>query len=338
MVIRRHLPIDLIEVNWLLRQFDRRGIGAERISCQLGCKLESTDGGRVFLPLADYLRLLEWGALELDDQHLGMCFAKEVDGGEMGVYGHVARNASDIRSVIRSLEYYAPIFMSGILFRVYESKCCAVIESAVPGFGGEGVRHDAEFTIVSFVNSIRALIDSKWMPEKVTFKHSCVGSIDIYHDTLGQAVSFDSPKNSIQLKVSDLDIPLNNIDVDLFAILTTYADKELEEWSGNNSFVTEIKSMISGMIESGGVSVDKLVDQLHITPRTLNRRLREDGVSYQQLRDEVIMDYACKALTQSNSCVFEIAMKLGYSESSSFVRAFKRKTGSTPNQYRQFLS
>jgi AraC-like DNA-binding protein len=77
-----------------------------------------------------------------------------------------------------------------------------------------------------------------------------------------------------------------------------------------------------------------LADRLHITRRTLSRRLQREGTNYQRLREEVIVELAKQSLDNSDASITAIAGKLGFSESSAFVRAFKRLVGSTPVAYR----
>ena len=74
---------------------------------------------------------------------------------------------------------------------------------------------------------------------------------------------------------------------------------------------------------------------LHITTRTLHRHLRQKGTNYKKLREEVIVELAKRSLADTDASITVIGNKLGYSESSAFVRAFKRMTGTTPAAYRK---
>jgi AraC-like DNA-binding protein len=69
--------------------------------------------------------------------------------------------------------------------------------------------------------------------------------------------------------------------------------------------------------------------------RNLHRLLSEKNTSFQQLRDQITMDIAKEALLETEGNITEIALKLGFSESSAFVRKFKLKCGMTPRQFRK---
>jgi AraC-like DNA-binding protein len=69
--------------------------------------------------------------------------------------------------------------------------------------------------------------------------------------------------------------------------------------------------------------------------RTLNRRLRAEGTTFQQLLDEVRFEAACQLLDTASTPITEIAVSLGYAETSAFSRAFRRWSGSTPVERRR---
>ena len=84
----------------------------------------------------------------------------------------------------------------------------------------------------------------------------------------------------------------------------------------------------------GFPSIDAAADVMHMTKRTLIRKLKEEGTSYQKLKDRVRRDRAIYLLTKHTLSVGEVAEKVGFSDSAVFARAFKSWTGSSPREYR----
>lgn len=82
------------------------------------------------------------------------------------------------------------------------------------------------------------------------------------------------------------------------------------------------------------LSIESVSGNFNISVRTLQRRLKEEGVSFIQIMEEVRKSLAVHYIKNSASSVKEISSILGYAESSGFVRAFKKWTGETPSQYR----
>ena len=86
------------------------------------------------------------------------------------------------------------------------------------------------------------------------------------------------------------------------------------------------------------MSVDKVAAAMHQSTRTLQRRLAERGMTWQQLLDNTRMELARQYLADPALSVAETALLLGFSEQSAFTRAFKRWMGQTPLTYRQGLT
>ncbi|GEM68826.1 hypothetical protein SMI01S_24320 [Sphingobacterium mizutaii NBRC 14946 = DSM 11724] len=83
------------------------------------------------------------------------------------------------------------------------------------------------------------------------------------------------------------------------------------------------------------LSIESVSGNFNISVRTLQRQLKQEGVSYLQIVEEVRKSLAINYITNSASSVKEISSILGYAESSAFVRAFKKWTGKTATEYRK---
>ncbi|HCR1321009.1 TPA: helix-turn-helix transcriptional regulator [Pseudomonas aeruginosa] len=80
--------------------------------------------------------------------------------------------------------------------------------------------------------------------------------------------------------------------------------------------------------------IDEICDQLNLSRRTLQRRLKEHGIEFSTLIEDVRRELALSYMKESNYSMTEISLLVGYSESASFTRAFRRWTGQSPQQYR----
>jgi AraC-like DNA-binding protein len=82
-------------------------------------------------------------------------------------------------------------------------------------------------------------------------------------------------------------------------------------------------------------SLDEVAKSLALTPQTLSRRLREEGHSFQALKDDLRRDAAIALLQRPDLTLVDVAAQIGFSEASTFHRAFKKWTGVAPGEYRQ---
>lgn len=100
------------------------------------------------------------------------------------------------------------------------------------------------------------------------------------------------------------------------------------------SLSSELNLLLNRRFRDGFPSIEDAADAIHMTKRTMIRKLKEEGTSYQHLKDLVRRDRAIQLLTQQALTVGEVAEKIGFSDSAVFARAFKSWTGLSPRQYR----
>ncbi|WP_259068594.1 helix-turn-helix transcriptional regulator [Mucilaginibacter sp. X4EP1] len=99
-------------------------------------------------------------------------------------------------------------------------------------------------------------------------------------------------------------------------------------------FANKINRHLIANAYLGILSLEEIAANFNISPRTLQRRLKDEEVSFQQLTDNARQYLAVQALKQGGHAIKEIAWMLGYNELSAFSRAFKRWTGISPDAYR----
>ena len=104
------------------------------------------------------------------------------------------------------------------------------------------------------------------------------------------------------------------------------------------SLTSEVKSMLQRNLEDGFPSANDIAEGLHLTRRTLMRKLSDEGSSFQQIKDLIRRDRAIYLLTNQSLGVARIAQKVGFSDAAVFARAFKAWTGQTPRDYREHFS
>jgi len=103
---------------------------------------------------------------------------------------------------------------------------------------------------------------------------------------------------------------------------------------GDFSLTSEVRALLLTHVQDGFPTVRDMAQYLHLTRRTLMRKLKEEGTAFQQIKDLVRRDRAIYFLTNRTIAVSEIAEKVGFSDPSVFARAFKSWTGLSPTEYR----
>jgi len=96
-----------------------------------------------------------------------------------------------------------------------------------------------------------------------------------------------------------------------------------------------VRQVVARMLEQGSTDVRAVARAVNTSSRTLQRRLREAGLTYAGLVRQVRCEAASKLLMEPGQAVRDVARKLGYSDPAHFTRAFHRWTGLTPRAYRR---
>jgi AraC-like DNA-binding protein len=261
--------------------------------------------------------------------------AATLDARELGIYGYLIANSPTIGALFEAVEHYQPIFMRGMRFKTRVIGEVCDIQWRIFRPHCNGVRQDVEFTLAALLNILRDQLGEDLTPLRMLFAHEPVEPTARYREFFGVDVEFGASSNSLIVPQELLATPLADGDPRLLAVLKQQADNLLERWASRGSLIDHVKLLIATSLENDSGGVERLSGQLYVTSRTLNRWLTRAGTSYQKLREEVILKLARESLARSDASITAIAGKLGYSESSAFVRAFKRLSGSTPTAYRK---
>ena len=102
----------------------------------------------------------------------------------------------------------------------------------------------------------------------------------------------------------------------------------------SSSVGARVRELLAAQIREGEPEQAQLARSLGMSERTLQRRLRDEGLAFAALVDKVRTELAELYLSDPKLAVFEVAFLLGYSEPSAFNRAFRRWTGQSPSQFR----
>ncbi|MFG6466035.1 AraC family transcriptional regulator [Roseateles sp. BYS87W] len=156
-----------------------------------------------------------------------------------------------------------------------------------------------------------------------------------YQEFFGGPVRFGQPTTRVVLASQDLALPLRGADAALLALLDAQAERLLQDVAAISGPLAVWRQALVGLIRSGRTQVGDLANSLQMSPRSLQRRLTEQGLSFQVLLGQTRQQLADAYLRDANVELAEVALLLGYSEQSAFTRAFRQWTGLAPLQWRK---
>ncbi len=144
---------------------------------------------------------------------------------------------------------------------------------------------------------------------------------------------FDKPAYQLRFDARKLDVPIPTASPETVRQVITHCERELALLG-----VVDLPARIRALLvcgDDGYPSVDMVARKIHMSERTLKRKLHEHGLSYSTLLAEVRLRDAQQLLTISGMTVSEVAARVGYTNRVNFSRAFRAWTGLTPSDYQQ---
>lgn len=271
------------------------------------------------------------------DPAIGLAAGERATIGALHVVGHVLISCRNLREAIQVYLRFAPLVFAGAGFALREQGDTACFVFTPPPCEGDSARFVAEFglTIAKGVGELfcASFADPRF---EVRFRHTRPAYASEYDRVFGCAVSFDQTENALVMPRHVLDVPYVYADEGLKQMLAARAERLLERQLGSSSPAHRVRQVLRGL-DLDGVDLDLVAKQLGLSTHVLQRRLREQGVTFSGLLDDVRRDLACEALRYPESCIKALSERLGFSEPCAFHRAFRRWTGTTPARYRERL-
>jgi len=133
-----------------------------------------------------------------------------------------------------------------------------------------------------------------------------------------------------------MDLPFITYNPDLLATVAPQLEAELAEQLAQRNFSEQAKGILKRLLAGQRPGIDDLARELHMSTRTLQRRLTEEGISFQRLLEDARRELARHYLLHSSRELNETAYLLGYEDANSFFRAFHHWEGTSPGQWREF--
>lgn len=285
---------------------------------------------RVFRELSDAL------ADRLRDPSLGLHAAISLERGSYGLVEFICRTERTLGAGFAQLIRYQRLIGNRIEYSVRLEGSEALIEHHVLGEPVASGRQGNEFTIAALLRLGQRLSGQSYAPSRVWFAHPKPTDVSALRAFFGiDRISFGERTNGMALDARVLELPILTADDSLNAILEQQAERELALKPHVDDFVGRVREHLRGSMKQGAINATRIAAALKMSPRTLQRRLDEEGTTFQALLDDVRQTLARAYLDESEELKLgHVAFLLGYTDARSFVRAFKRWTGQSPEAYR----
>ena len=255
-----------------------------------------------------------------------------------GMLGYAMMSAATFGKAIQiALKYYRT---AGPLCSVALEpgpKVSAIVAEDSFELGDDVLRLVVEEMFSTFPPLLNLLLGHGVTPERVELTYPKPRNARLYERTFGAPVVFDRPANRYVLDSAVLNHRLVQADADSASLFEESCRELLERIEGRDTFANQVRHLL---LAAPGkmLNADEAARRFDIGARTLRRRLADEGVTYQELLDEVRCRIAIDYLSSTALSTQDIAELLGFSEATNFRRAFVRWTQRTPQSYRRHPS
>jgi len=276
-----------------------------------------------------------WRAVmeQLPDPALGVKLGSNVHVRQAGLVGYSMLHSPSLDHAITRLIRYERILEDTTYLKLEHdgNRVCLLVEEPLPL---AGLRQPIESDVAAMVTCFREITGVERLPLKVQLPYPRPATIEPYRPVLGDSIDFDAPRAAIIFDAADMALPVVARDETLCSYLDDHANRILKSLAAR-SYAERVQKVLWEELSEGQPTIKTVARALGTSTRTLQRRLRDEGVNFAELLDTFRRRMAGELLQRHDLAVYEVAFLLGYSEPSTFFRAFRRWTGMSPLQYRE---
>lgn len=266
---------------------------------------------------------------------LGLRIGEQASLQYYGVVGHLIANGATLGDALVLATQFVRLVLPNIecAFSVDGQRSQLFFKAVEP----EWFHPEASELLLAATGVIaRQLAGVHLMPLEVRFSHAAPADLSQYKRLFGaQALRFDQPQNGYVFDSSLLTLPVRGSDTELRERMQHEAEKLRTTQPTATGLKQTVQEAIHERLWGGNYAIEHVAERLGMHPRTLRRRLKAEGTSYQRLLDQLRYQLAKQYLHEPGVTIAQVATLLGYADASSFNKAFKRWSGAAPHCYRE---
>jgi AraC-like DNA-binding protein len=334
--------VSVAYVQGLLDYLGRQGLDSADLlrQAQLSPQILSQRDQRI--AATSYLELLALGGKLTGDDCLGLHVGESIRPGYYGVLGYLIMSCATLADALHRQARYATLV--GSMGRVdladeppREGWEPHVVHSWQP-HQAQQQRQLSEETLAGWMTFGHWISGLDIPPSEVRFQHAAPSDISEHERVFRCPVLFGQADNALVFPKRLMATALGQADAQVRLMLDAYAERLLNEQKQGHSVLDRARMELSRLLPESGADLQQVAQRLALSQRTLQRRLREAGLSFNQLVDDTRRQLVLHYLRDPALELAEIAFLVGFSETGSLARAFRRWTGHSPGEYRRQLS
>ncbi len=279
----------------------------------------------------------ELAAEAAGDPLLGVHVAKSRPRGSLGVVELGMRACDDVHGALGFFVRFSPLLRDATVSWAEADRRELRVGFSVPGDAAGLGRQGHAYKVAALAALVAELTDGEARLARAWFSDAASRVDDELRAATAPELQFGRGDSGVALASDRLGARVRTADAPLFAYLERQAAEQL---AGMRDAVvpTYIRERLRALLRAGEPGLEGLARSLRMSPRTLQRRFHDAGSSYHAFLDETRREIALRELEQTDVGVEALAAHLGFSSAGTFIRAFRRWTGTTPTAHRRRIT
>jgi AraC-like DNA-binding protein len=312
------------------------GYDPRAVLAEIGFDIKLFDDPDSLMPYSLRNRMLDQCAKATGFEHFGLLVGSQLSLSSFGLLGQLASSSPDVRTALENLANYFHFHARGATVSLQDYGETAVLGYHIMVGCGDSNRQISD-GIISFMFTImQELCGPRWKPSEIWAMHRQAEDLEPYRKFFDSPLCFDSDFNAVLFDSDWLKAPLPGYQQETYREL----QDQLDLFTNRNpeDFPELVQTAMAAGLIGEAVSEDGIAAQFGLHPRAFRRRLVSCQTSYRELLDVTRFGIARQLLADSALATSDIALRLQYSNTRTFIRAFKRWSGETPASWRANLT
>lgn len=288
------------------------------------------------LPRSTIVAFCEAAAEAAKDPFLGVHVAESGLSDVLQVLAFACSGAATLGEALERYVQFVSTAHEVLVISLHRSKDGVTLRQSIPGVADCLGRHGNEHWLTTMLLGARRLAPGDWAPSRVWLAHRPPPRLDDLVRALGTPhLTFQAGRNAIEVGARVLATPVHAILPGVSSVLDRWAARTPPPRTDVSDVLLQVRAAIEDRLPGGPPLIQDIARAIRTSARTLQRRLTEEGHTFQGVLDDVRRDMAVRHVEGSETPLAAIAEMVGYSKQSAFFRSFRRWTGTTPAQARQ---
>lgn len=320
----------------IVQALELGGVDCRGLFSKLGLDYAALNDPDARFPQDGMTRLWQQAVALSGNPAIGLNMARVVRPSSFHVVGYALMSSRNLQEGFTRLVRYQRIIAEGADMSFRPTRDGYELQLVIHGDRLPAARQSAEASLAYSLAFCRWLTAKPLCPRQVSFQGPPPADLEQYRQVFQGPLKFNAEHYALLFDRADLDAPLPTANEALAQLHDRFAGEYLARFS--DSRVThQVRQVLCRLLPQGEPKREAVAQALLMSERTLQRRLQEEGTSYQQLLDDTRRELAGQYLAQPNLTLLEIAYLLGFADPSNFFRAFRRWFDTTPGEYRAGL-